>query len=318
MLNLTHPETDLYAYCPLTLDRVKEAGKVPYSCGGYHGAHFHHSSGCEVLPLATSMAKFFSARSHDNNLTITTTTTTSKKQPKITLSGDSLTAQMSLVAQCATEEVGYPVVTNSIWVAHMTTSLPCLTECHNATYRQVNHGVGCDGCPDGKEVPVEDGFGWLQSLVEDEEDYPVLILSTGPHWNTNNHIQDPRETFTKTMEAMYTALLVTLESKGWDVYVIGVPWVAINGQPRSWGWHDYAYFNNELRRIFANAPSHLTLIDHEGLSRGRKVLEKANGGDITSDQLHYCNPGQWSMPHFIFESIMHLHALKSMRKLNEE
>ena len=98
--------------------------------------------------------------------------------------------------------------------------------------------------------------------------------------------------------------------KGKDMY-----WVALtpltkrelsNRMDPSYGWRNFETMDKLAEQILT--PYGITVVNANNilapLKEGNPKLLKPN------DIMHWCTPGPYSVPHFMFEWIMHLHVMK--------
>lgn len=284
-----------YYLCPKTHRYVATQRSLvhqlkKYSCQEQAPGRAEFNRSCELLPFPKS-----SALLKDNN-------------EFVTLIGDSLMAQLYISLLCLSEQYDFPVTRMKFHSElFMRPDIPCKDQClTNSTFlRQAGTGIlynPCAACKNGVKISFNASFfrsgkGWPSQISPRTT---TLLLGSGA-WH-----HDP--VIYQDMLHGIRFFLNSLTSRGVKVYWLDLPPMDMYAtvEPDKYeyfGWNKFSTYNTKSREILE--PSGVIFLNTSEATRSRKILEPT----IASDYMHWCNPGQYSVPSFIAETFFHLIAI---------
>lgn len=266
------------------------------------------------------------------------------------ITGDSLTRQLAVSAECEIQSnleglksVKYLSKTSSVlkvyWKLNqfLRSDLPCHLSClTNSTYFVTDGQKAsseyfpfpCKGCPDGRRITGEakdnpELFTYFSYLKDIPSSVRVLLLNAGPWYIKRFHVLDGNKEFRETLQALvyYLAMIQKEREYQLDIYFLALPSVDADLPDYvSLEFTGYKEKNEILYDVFSpHATSSynlsVTIIANHQFYQKKALQGKENV--FSSDNLHYCFPGTFSPPSFLFETIVHHHVMKLMSKEKE-
>lgn len=277
------------------------------------------------------------------------------KIPYYTFIGDSLNGQILIAGNCELEKYltsndgSIHSISNAstagrliefanikikpIWKQFLRNDLPCYPKClTNQTFLITDGQVSryrylpspCKGCPDGIRsnqglFENADIFSYFKEIPHETR---ILVLNAGVWFTKYFSIEEGTLTFSETLLALLPHLLTLQQERNYylDIYFLSLPFVDPElGKNEDFEWKEYSQRNQIIEDIMVNyARIHynlsITVIPNEQLFLNRKRLFDS-GAISAPDNLHYCVPGSFSAPTFLFELILHHHISKRVQEL---
>lgn len=227
----------------------------------------------------------------------------------IVFMGDSLGRQQFEAATCDTvNEVSQKF---SFITSHfIRQDLPCKSECQNVTYQRIqmekenNFCKQCNVLPIG--VPIAEAQQRLMEIFFKEQFPPnmrVLIINSGAWYNYHKGLIGLPEY--EEMLHLLAPIVGNMVQNGRLVAWMPAP---ISNDDKDmanfYGWSDFDKYNKLAK--FLLAPLGVLFVDNmEDILHVRKLEDPR----ISSDALHWCNPGIGTIPSFINQVYFHFMAL---------
>jgi hypothetical protein len=234
---------------------------------------------------------------------------------------------------------------NAMWNQYLRNDFPCQPRClTDPTFLQTEGQIRkspfvappCHACSKGVQYHynlsnAEESKGVFAYLTLVPKETRLLVINAGSWFTKYFQIEKGTLLFENTLRALLPHLkklqdfrsnarnIAYGESKGsLDIYFVGLPELLSSGDP-SFEWDEFPQRNAIAKKVLLEEAKqqydlNITFISQEDIFRDRKnaAVFRGPGGDAmslaTPDALHYCAPGVFSLPSFLFEMIWHLHV----------
>ena len=224
---------------------------------------------------------------------------------RIFVIGDSVGGQYAIAAKCASESIPSNRYFHVGFLHDHTlrNDVPCVYECIDLEFRTKFHYM-CSRCEHGTaKVFDRDAEDFFANRIPAMTN--ILILTSGI-WYNNFKLSEksrPEELYNKTLINL-VPILKNLVRRGVVVVWIALPVtddcdIAPNHQGRLYGWDTFAEKNKNVETHFTNSGIIIVDANKAIMSRYKKDPKIFKGGGI-----HYCEPGQSSIPMFVNKLIM--------------
>eukprot|EP01038_Epipyxis_sp_PR26KG_P007839 gene7839-10646_t len=234
-------------------------------------------------------------------------------KPLILFIGDSLTLQLFSSLLCSLYHFDFLSLLDVRFVydTFLRENLPCTMGCEMKSV-QVKSGVTikdlCRGCN-------RPSFTDLNTTIWKNipEGTISIVIQDGAWYSQENGIDDSNFEFLKTMRLIAPFLQQIIKERRIEIFWVGLPPVKMHLEDsifahKRYDWQHYEEKSNiaktELEKVGVQ------FIDQKILTQERKTIDH----QISHDGLHWCNPGDYTIPSFINQIITHLIALKLNRK----
>jgi hypothetical protein len=294
--------TRAYSSCPKTRSYVAQHAFLyehikKYSCTNavFRSARYDPTS-CRLIKLVQSIEVL------------------SRRNAFITLVGDSLMAQLYVALLCTAEQHYLPAGRIALVSdLYLRPDVPCSDQCiSNQTFlREAGDGLignPCAACKYGKRVPFDGTFSgategsWPSQIPRQTT---VLVLGSGAWYH--NKLDNPDALYVE-MLAGIGPYLGHLTAKGVAVYWHDLPPMHMyeKTEPdrfKYYGWNVWHKFNENARAILS--PHGVKMLATSAATRARKVGDPG----VSSDYIHWCSPGRYTVPQFVAAVLLRLLAV---------
>lgn len=295
------PPVDVLDYCPATLAAIRLDYQRHYVCEGnrtYDIKHFQPSL-CRLHALQRTLPELAACLGGAN----------------IAFVGDSLMRQQYLSLRCELERVaslsggGTLELSASFFDSHyLRAHMPCLPACAtNNTFREQNsertrNGLCMSCAENGKPrepLPIVQE-PWLATLPNTTR---ALVIGSGAWWNEARVGADESRLYLQ-MLSMLSPALNNLTQAGMHVLWMDIaPQGAKALEHSSYGWQHFGMKNEEARcKLRALAPA-VIFMNTSAATAARRSSEP---NSVTTAGLHWCSPGQGTVPAFITLHLAHI------------
>lgn len=237
-----------------------------------------------------------------------------KKSKRILYIGDSLVIESYVSAQCLIEQYQFSKelqvsVNASVFLRD---DIPCDPKClTNATLVRINRNNlrnPCWGCVDGKPRSWEKFLKHPNSYVNSiPDDTIAIVIGSGTWYNNFKGLIDSTAVYTDTIRKLRPIVKSWVRERNIMVFWQGLPPVnpehikQLNGSDY-FGWSMH-YEKDRIAKSILE-PVGAIFVNVSALSKDRKQLDV----NISSDYIHWCNPGAFSVPSFLNQVYFHLIA----------
>jgi hypothetical protein len=287
------PSVDVLGYCPATLAAIRLDYQRHYVCEGnrtYDIKHFEPSV-CRLHALQRTLPELAACLGGAN----------------IAFVGDSLMRQQYFSLRCELERVAS--LSASFFDSHyLCAHMPCLTACAmNNTFREQNsertrNGL-CTSCDENGQprapLPIAQE-PWLATLPNTTR---ALVIGSGAWWNEARVGADESRLYLHMLATVAPALH-NLTRAGMHVLWMDIaPQGAKALEHSSYGWQHFGMKNEEARRkLRALAPAVIFM----NTSAAMAARRSSEPNSVTTAGLHWCSPGQGTVPAFITQHVAHI------------
>jgi hypothetical protein len=228
---------------------------------------------------------------------------------------------------------------DQLWKQYLRDDLPCVPSClSNSTFlitdgQKKKYGYlpgPCEGCPKGEKRPFHPEaslsenaffFDYLKYIPKETK---LLVLNAGAWYTEWFLIKNGTQRFQETLLGLLP-FLAQLQSNRirdnqdpLDFYFLGLPTLNASNNP-GYEWDEYPPRNEIARNLFETTARHkynlsITFLPNAEWFRTRKEMFSDGPNIATPDKLHYCVPGVFSAPSFLFELVWHFHLRNRLLK----
>ncbi len=310
-LTFNNYDDDKWSTCP-----NNHKNRSLYHCPThYYAAQYYPDSGCSILPLRLSLHLLYRYFERDNILIRSVSSTQKNVQfnyPFYTFIGDSLNGQIMEAGKCELESHDDSLSIRKQYYQNL----------------GVSHSSGLDGNDitifslwnqylrnDSPCQPLSEAFEYLQKIPLETR---IVVINGGALYPL---VQNGTTLFQETLEALLPQLAKLQRQRNYqlDLYFLTLPGAAPTAEKKtSFDWGEYEKRNRIISDVFSESSMAkynitVTLIRNDQLFFDRR--SKVDGEMIyTPDRLHYCVPGAFSPPSFLFEVILHFHVRNRLKQ----
>lgn len=294
-----------YSTCPKTLKYIDSHSTLhdqieKYNCSTYKAAVF--SPNCKMLSFHDALRRIEAKRRG------------SQMPLLIYTIGDSLLGNLFIAGKCTIESKNVTVISEYFPELLFRRDVPCDPQCVTVKdYREFMATMpllsSCEGCPDGIQHSLSEfeyNTPWLRRIPVGTD---ILILGAGTWYNFYRGYINSSLTYTETIQFIAPILRYLVVTKGVDVYWLDLPpYVAPDeGEGKEnpfYEWDKFEWKNRVAEKLLSAVG--VKFIDSWSALHQRKQADIAVSD---SGHLHWCTPGAFSVPAFLFHSVLHLHAV---------
>ena len=308
----------LYDSCPKTfqsiLDSPLKDQLLKYTCKYYRNATYYPNNKCIILQSEESLRLFhhFKVKSHHHVV-----------PPKIVVVGDSLSGQLYIALKCMLESLNVMIKIDYLLELFYLPHIPCTDQCLiDKEFRDkssVNFLNPCAACPTGvrKNFTLTKIYYknfshdyWYNKITPDTR---ILVLGGGSWFNYYKGVINSTETYTQMLTFVGKLVLKIKHERirSLEVYWLDLPPVipgSYNKVYPEYEWDNFQQKNDLAKQILPNYGIHV--LDTVGALFARKRDDIAVSDPST---LHWCNPGQLSVPTFVGSTMLHLYVRKMLK-----
>jgi hypothetical protein len=210
--------------------------------------------------------------------------------------------------RCELERAGVneEALTSTLFTSHfLRADLPCAAQCAISTsFFQANKGsenLPCAACTrSGAPRPMLSGEHetWFRSVSNNTR---ALFIGSGAWYNPGKLNETPEMQYTRTLRAVTPALKLLTE-RGVHVFWMDIPPPPGVGGKASFGWTSFAGMNRKAAVTLQASSPHVKFLNTSKATAERRSFSES----LTSEGIHWCNPGRGTMPTFHTEHFMHV------------
>jgi len=302
----------LYNQCPNTFNNIMNSHLkdqlYKYSCKHYLNATYYTNNNCIILNQLESLKLYhhFKIKSHHHFVI-----------PKIIIVGDSLSGQLYIALKCILESNNINIKLDYLLELFYLPHIPCNDQClYDNDFRQknaINIINPCAACPSGirKNFTLDKIYYknftkdyWYNKVTPDTR---ILVLGGGSWFNYYRGFINSTDTY-KQMLLFVGKLVLKIKHeriRSLEVYWIDLPPIipGFNKVYPEYEWGNFQEKNDLAKQILPNYGIHVLDTSHALYSRKRDDISISE-----PSTLHWCNPGQESVPTFIATTILHLYT----------
>jgi hypothetical protein len=252
----------------------------------------------------------------------------------IEVKGNSLIEPSTKQEEAKVVPLSYLFDADQIWKQYLRDDLPCVPSCVlNSTFLRTDGQkkkyfylpAPCEGCPKGEKRPFHPEasfsenaffFDYLKYIPKETK---LLVMNGGAWYTEWYHVVNGTQRFQETLSGLLPFLAdlqnnrMRNNQEPLDFYFLGLPTVdASASKNRGYEWDEYPKRNQIARNLFQTTARQkfnlsITFLPNEEWFHSRKEMFSDGENIATSDKLHYCVPGVFSAPSFLFELAWHFH-----------
>lgn len=181
----------------------------------------------------------------------------------------------------------------------------------------------CKGCSNrvkmgGKVQDHPEAFEYLEKVPLETR---IVVINGGAWFSEHFLVLNGTTVFRETLEALLPQLAKLQRERNYqlDLYFLTLPGVdPATAKKTSFDWGEYEKRNRIISDVFSEGSMGRYNITVTVLHNDRFFFDRRKkvDGDMisTPDRLHYCVPGAFSPPSFLFEVILHFHVRNRLKQ----
>eukprot|EP01041_Mallomonas_annulata_P007279 gene7279-14837_t len=257
----------------------------------------------------------------------------------VVIIGDSLLGQLYTASRCQIENIGYNNNELPIYYINdkfLRSDLPCSKSCsapkeytttttnnnnnsNNTISTKTNkldwrRNLTCLACDKNgnrrniSKMSLDDQYPWLKTLPNNTG---TIVIGSGAWYNYFQGFINVANDYIEALKRIGPILSMLINKRRIHIYWLELPPMILSlehkkSTNKDFGWQSFQIKNQMAKEILKPFGVHFLAINNILYQR------KIHDDHITFDNLHWCTPGEHSIPSFIFSMLMHIEVITEL------